>query len=114
MSTALAVIPQPSASLALEPTNLESAYLIAQHAAASRLMGASARTPEAALIVIMTGRELGLTAMQSLRSLHVIEGKPVMSADLMIALTRRSSLCKSWRHCQWSHGQACAARAWRR
>lgn len=99
MSNALAIVPHaaPSASLALEPTDLDSAYRLAQQVAASRLMGAAARTPESALVIIVTGRELGLTAMQSLRSLHVIEGKPVMSSDLMVALVRRSPLCKAWR-----------------
>jgi hypothetical protein len=35
--------------------------------------------------------------MQSLRSLHLIEGKPTLSADLMAALVKRSPVCKSFK-----------------
>lgn len=43
-------------------------------------------TPEKAMAIIQTGRELGLGPMQSLRSIHIIEGKPTMSADLIAGL----------------------------
>jgi hypothetical protein len=38
------------------------------------------------LVTIMAGREMGLAPMASLRAIHVIEGKPVLSADGMIAV----------------------------
>lgn len=38
------------------------------------------------LVTIMAGQEMGLAPMASLRAFHVIEGKPVMSADGMAAL----------------------------
>ncbi len=44
------------------------------------------RTPEQALAIMQTGKELGLGPMQALRSIHIIEGKPTMSADLIAAL----------------------------
>lgn len=47
------------------------------------------RTPEQALAVMQTGQELGLGPMQALRSIHVIEGKPALSAELMAALVFR-------------------------
>lgn len=46
-------------------------------------------TPEKAITIMMAGRELGLGPMQSIRSIYVIDGKPVMSADLMAALVHR-------------------------
>lgn len=99
MNNALATIPAhvstitPSASLAFEPSDIDGAIRLANILIASRLMPEALRTPEAAFAVIMTGRELGLTTMQSIRSIHVIKGKPVMSADLMIALAKRSPEC---------------------
>lgn len=97
-STALATTsPTPVASLAFEPSDVESAFNLAKILVESKLLPRSLSTPAAAFTVIMAGRELGLTAMQSLRSLHVIEGKPVMSADLMVALCLRSSVCESFR-----------------
>jgi hypothetical protein len=98
MTTALATVNQnTSAALAFEPSDVESAFHLADLLVRSKLLPRSLSTPEAAFTVIMAGRELGLTAMQSLRSLHVIEGKPVMSADLMMALCLRSPVCERFR-----------------
>ncbi len=40
-------------------------------------------TAEKALAVMQTGKELGIGAMQSLRAIHIIDGKPTMSAELI-------------------------------
>lgn len=45
--------------------------------------------PEAVFAVVMYGRELGFGPMQSLQSIHFIEGKPTQSADLMRATVLR-------------------------
>lgn len=82
------------AALAFEAQNAGECLTLARTLVASRLLPRAITTPEAAFAVIMTGRELGLTAMQSLRSIHIIEGKPTLSADLMIALVRRSPVCE--------------------
>jgi hypothetical protein len=95
--TALAIVPPSpisSASTQLEPSTAEQAFWLATQLAKSGLLGKSVQRPEAAFAVILAGRELGLTAMQSLRSIHVIEGKPSLSADLMVALVKRSPTCK--------------------
>lgn len=44
------------------------------------------RKPQDVLIVLLTGHELGLQPMQAIRSINVVQGKPVMAADLMVAL----------------------------
>ena len=43
---------------------------------------------------VLLGRELGLPAMAALRSVHVIEGKHSLSADLMVALVLKSGLAE--------------------
>lgn len=88
-STVLAVAKSESWDMALEPANLPDAWLLAGHLAASRLIP-SVATAEAALAVIMTGRELGIGAMAALRGIHIIEGKPSVSAMLLQALVQRS------------------------
>lgn len=45
--------------------------------------------PEAVLACILTGHELGIGEMAALRSIHVIEGRPAMSAELMRALVNQ-------------------------
>lgn len=48
------------------------------------------KTPEQAVAIIMTGRELGIPTMAALRSIDVIQGKPSVSPQLMLALIKRS------------------------
>ena len=55
------------------------------------------RRPEEAVVILLTGRELGLSPMQALRGIHVVNGRPVLSADLMVAVVRRSGVCAGWR-----------------
>jgi hypothetical protein len=96
--TALAIRPAtaPLASRALEPDSIGSAYDLCKILAASRVLPRALSTPEAAFAVVMAGRELGLTAMQSLRSLYFFDGKLTMSADLMVALCRKATdICAS-------------------
>jgi hypothetical protein len=57
----------------------------------------SCRKAEEAAMLIITGHELGLSPAQSLRGIYVVSGKPVLSADLMVAVVRRSGLCERWR-----------------
>lgn len=96
MSTELATT-ERSATLAFEPSDFRGAYQMAEMLVKSRLLPKGADTPEKAFTIIVTGRELGLTAMQSLRSIHVIDGKPSLSADLMMALVKRSPECLFFR-----------------
>ena len=55
------------------------------------------RRPEAAAVVLLTGRELGLAPMASLRGIYEVSGRPVLAADMMVAVVRRSGHCESWR-----------------
>lgn len=52
---------------------------------------------EEAVVILMTGRELGLAPMQSLRGIYVVDGKPTLSADMMVAVIRKSGQCETWR-----------------
>jgi hypothetical protein len=54
----------------------------------SRLLPKHIDTPQKALAVILTGQEMGLPPMRSLRHIHVIGGNPVMKAELLLALFR--------------------------
>ena len=57
---------------------------------ASRLLPESIKTAEAAMAVIIKGRELGLPPMVSFSNIHIIKGKPTISAELMLALIYRN------------------------
>lgn len=77
MTMDLAIFPQARAELRAFVGDIEGADLLPKH-----LKG----KPADVYLTVMTGFELGLSPMQAIRSIHVIEGKPTMSADLMGAL----------------------------
>ncbi|MBF6596325.1 MAG: hypothetical protein IVW51_18000 [Thermaceae bacterium] len=56
----------------------------------SGLLPQSIKTPEAATVIILKGRELGIPPMEALNSINVIQGKPAVSPQLMLALVYRS------------------------
>ena len=51
----------------------------------SKLIPNSIVSQEAALIIMMKGRELGIPPMQAFSHIHIVNGKPSMSAELMLA-----------------------------
>lgn len=79
----------------LEPVSLDEASALAKAAVASKLYAIT--SPEAGLMILLTGRDLGLSASQALRGIYVVNNKPVISADAMVAAVRRSGLARSWR-----------------
>jgi len=92
------VVPNAEVSRAFEPRNIDEGYELAKLLVASGLMPRGIQRPEAAFAIIAAGRELGLTAMMSLRSIHIIEGRPTLSADLVAALCKsRSDVCLYFR-----------------
>jgi hypothetical protein len=50
------------------------------------------RTPESALAIMLKGRELGIGPMAAFAGITVIQGKPVVSPQLMLSLINRSGL----------------------
>lgn len=57
---------------------------------ASGFLPKAIRTKEQAATVILKGKELSLPPMQALSSIAVIDGKPTLSAELMVALVQRA------------------------
>lgn len=81
---------QKASSSAIAPRNIDDVFKMANLVAKSGLYGV--KDPSQAFVIISTGVELGLSPMQSLRGIHCISGKPVLSADLIVALVRNSGL----------------------
>jgi hypothetical protein len=88
---------------AFEPRNVAEACDYAGLLVRSKFLPRAVTSAEAAFAIIATGRELGMTALQSLRAIHVIDGKPTLSADLIAALCKKSpDLCRYFRLVQTS------------
>jgi hypothetical protein len=83
MAAELVTYRQPVSSLELAGD----AWVLAQKIAATEFVPPPLRgKPEAVLACILAGHEAGISPMQSLAKIHVIEGKPAMAAELMRAL----------------------------
>jgi 5'-3' exonuclease len=81
----------------LEPRSMNEARLVATDVFNSKLFMGAYGSPQAVLSTVLAGRELGLQAMASLRAIHIVEGKPTLSADLIRALVLRSGMAKYFR-----------------
>lgn len=75
-----------------QPQSYEDLVSLAKVAARSSIC--AVETPEDALVILMTGAELGLTAMQSLRGIYIVKKRPVLAADTMAAIVRKSGVCE--------------------
>lgn len=74
-------------ALAIVPKSIDEFSDLAERFSKSSLLPKGMQGKAAdVLVTIMAGHEMGLAPMASLRAIHVIEGKPVLSADGMIAL----------------------------
>ena len=81
--------------IGLVPTTMTEAADLAKMAASSGLV--NVQRVEDAMVILLTGMELGLSPMQSFRGIYVVNGKPVLSADMLVAIVRASPLCAAWR-----------------
>jgi len=81
-------------TLAYEPTNLDEAFRMAQILVSSGLTPRGVDTPQKAFLIMAQGRELGLSTMQSLGNIYVVEGKVSLSSDLMAAMVLKSAVCE--------------------
>jgi hypothetical protein len=62
---------------------------MAEQLVRSGLLPSSIKTPAAALAIIQTGQELGLPPMYALRKISIISGRPVVEAEVMLAMVYR-------------------------
>ena len=52
----------------------------------SGMIPRSIRTAEAAIAIMVKGREIGIQPMHAFSHIHIVEGKPTMSAELMLTM----------------------------
>ena len=80
---------------ALVPRDFNEAKAMADYLSPAALLPAALRNKNSDVcLIIMTGQELGLGPTAALRGIHVVKGKPVLSADMMAALVVGSGLAE--------------------
>ena len=77
----------------LEPIGIQQAYRTAEGLFKSALYQ-QYKSPEQIMAVIMRGRTLGLDATTALDQMNVIQGRPTMSAQCMVAVVKSSPICE--------------------
>lgn len=92
MSTAVVESKQ---SFSLAPQNLEEAFKFAEILSKSRLVPKDFEGNQGNILVaIQWGAELGLQPMQAMQNIAVINGRPSLWGDSVIALVKASPLCE--------------------
>lgn len=86
-STALVTQPQYRASSLIPfASEWEAMRQMAEVLVDSGFLPPTLNTANKALTVLLAGRELGVPPMQAIRGIHVVNGRPSLSAELMLAL----------------------------
>jgi hypothetical protein len=88
-------IAQPTTTFDLSPRTFEQALTFADYLADSDLVPKDFKgRPGNCLIAMQWGAELGLKPLQAMQNLAIINGRPSLWGDAVIALVRASPLCE--------------------
>jgi hypothetical protein len=92
MTTALVTT---SKTFSLSPQNFEQALTFSQYLADSDMVPKDFKgKPGNCLIAMQWGAEIGLQPLQAMQNIAVINGRPALWGDALIALARASSACE--------------------
>lgn len=86
---------------ALIPQDIEQAFRIAQALAHSGMTPNGFKTAETCFVAIMAGAELGLPPFQSLQSFAIINNRPTLWGDALMAVVRTNG----FRVREWAEGE---------
>jgi hypothetical protein len=87
---------EPHMTMSPLPRTLDEMLKLAEIVMSSGL-SVGHRTKESVVVVLQLGAELGFTPMQSLRTIAVLNGRPVPTADGCVAAVAASGLCDYFR-----------------
>lgn len=85
-------------ALALVPASVPEVFRLAESLATSKgfVPAQYIGQPNAIAACILTGAELGMGPMESLREIHVVQGRPTLSAGAMLARAIRAGVRVEW------------------
>jgi hypothetical protein len=86
----MSTLPATRTEAALVPTSLADLLALAEIAVKSGLLPESITTKEQAAVIMLKGREVGITTMQSFESIYVVHGRTAMDTKLLATLLRRA------------------------
>lgn len=97
MTQVVTTTPKPQimaggAVAALVPQSLDEAFRVSQAIAASGMAPKGMDRPEQVMVAIMAGAELGLPPFQALQSFAVVNGRPTLWGDGLMAVARAQGI----------------------
>ena len=95
---------------AIVPKSMDEAYRLAKAIVLSGTAPKGMTTPEACMIAIMHGLEIGLPPLTALQRISVINGRPTLWGDGAMSLVRGSGLCEYIEEHQDGEVAICAAK----
>lgn len=60
-------------------------------------LASNIKSVDQGVIIAMLGMEMGMQPLHALRSLHIMDGKPVLGSEALVALVHKSGRCKYFR-----------------
>lgn len=104
----MALATKPAQAFDLSPQNFDQALAFAQYLADSDMVPKDFKgKPGNCLIAMQWGNELGMKAIQAIQNLAVINGRPALWGDAVIALVRSSPLCEYVQEEDNGHAATC-------
>lgn len=95
---------------ALDPGTLDEALKLCERLASSKIVPKEYQgRPDDILVAVGLGQEIGLSAMQAIQSIAVINGRPCLWGDAMLGVVRASGLLESIAETYEGAGDECAA-----
>src|SRR5690242_11082971 len=73
---------------AIVPQSVEEAFRLANIFHKSGMVPASLKTPEQVMVAMMAGAELGMVPFQAVRHIAVVNGRPTLWGDGLVAVAR--------------------------
>ncbi len=91
-----AIVPRPPTPL--DPENLGQAIQLCDRLAASAIVPESLRgKPNDLLVILLTGRDLGLSVAESMRAIYVVKGRPSLASAFKVARAKQHPGCQYFR-----------------
>jgi hypothetical protein len=80
----------------LLPANFEQLYRMSQIMAASGMMPKGFERPESVFVAVQMGLEVGLSPMAAVQNIAVVNGRPSLWGDAVLAIVRASGLLENF------------------
>lgn len=98
---------EPRRPLPFEPANLDDAYRFCEYLSKASLVPEALKgKPSDLMIILLAGRDFGLTVTEAFRGINVIKGRPALAAAFKIAKARQHPDCEFFRLVETSDRKA--------